>query len=74
VTRTQALQAAAGIIARDVPDLAGLCALLEYAGQLWLAAALRARAGEKTAVVGGAARPDAEVWAEATRRAVGVGR
>lgn len=74
MTRGQALAVAAAIIAKSVPDLPGLIALLKVAGQLRLAAALRAGAGGKPAGVGGAARPDAGMWAEAARRAVGVVR
>lgn len=43
MTRAEALATAAGVIARDVPDLPGLVSLLEHAGQMRLARALRAR-------------------------------
>ena len=49
VIRTQALQAAASIIGHHVPNLPDLVAFLEFGGQRRIAAALRARAGERSA-------------------------
>jgi hypothetical protein len=71
MTRGQALAVAAAIIAKSVPDLPGLIALLKVAGQLRLAAALRAGAGGKPAGVGGAARPDAAFWAAEALKVLG---
>jgi hypothetical protein len=65
-----ALDAAAGVIAKAVPDLPALILLLDDAGLKRLAAALRLRLGEGQAAVGGAPRPDAALWAEAANRAV----
>jgi hypothetical protein len=66
--RTQALDIAAGIIARQVPDLGGLILLLDDAGQNRLVAALRARLAQRRAEVGGTARPDPALWAAAGAR------
>jgi hypothetical protein len=73
VTRGEALRAAAAVIARDVPDLAGLGLLLADAGLGRLAAALRAQGGKKRVLPPGRGSPDAAVWAAAVRRAVGGG-
>jgi hypothetical protein len=62
VTRNEALAAAVGIIGKHVPDLAALVSLLELAGQLRLAAALRGRAVARPVEVGGKARPNVEIW------------
>jgi hypothetical protein len=66
--RRSAMLAAAGLIARSVPDLPGLIDLLEHAGgSSRLVAALRARP-PAPATVGGLARPDPAVWAELAAR------
>lgn len=76
MTRSEALSAAAGIIARHTPDILGLALLLDAAGQTRLAAALRARlgAGERLAVIVGEPRPDPVLWAAQAGRVVGRGR
>lgn len=69
--RTQALTCAAAIIAKHVPNLGDLILVLEAAGQLRLAGAIRnrmpPRAGGK---VGGAAKPDPELWRRQAERVV----
>jgi hypothetical protein len=61
MSRAQALDLAAGVIARHVPDLAHLIDLLEIAGQRRLATALRGHLAQHP-VVTGAAKPDASMW------------
>ncbi len=73
-TRAQGLAVAAAIIARHVPNLPGLCLLLDTAGCGRLAKALRARVGDRTPEVGGSPHPDPAVWAEAASRPMGGGR
>lgn len=70
MTRAQAMRAAAAIVALRVADLPGLCLLLEDGGCGRLAAALRARMGDKPAEVGGSPHPDAGLWAEAADRVI----
>jgi hypothetical protein len=61
--RGEALRAAAGMIVNGSTDLHTLCLLLDDAGQLRLAAALRARLREpKPAAIGGVPKPSAEMW------------
>jgi hypothetical protein len=74
MTRAEALEAAAAVIARAVPDIADLAMLLDTAGQTRLAAALRVRLAGRVPGVGGEARPDPEMWAVAAERLVGGGR
>ena len=70
LSHSAALDAAAGIIAKSVPDLAHLAELLaellDAVGQARLAAALRARLGDRRDV---GARPkiDPKLWAIAGR-------
>jgi hypothetical protein len=61
-TRAEALTAAADIINRQVPDLRGLVSLLEAAGQRRLCSALRLRLAAMPAEVGGAPKPDPQLW------------
>jgi hypothetical protein len=68
MTRTEALQAVAGMIARDVPDLPGLISLLESSDNKRLAAALRMRMRGKPGGIGGSPRPDPEVWRRQAER------
>jgi hypothetical protein len=61
--RGEALRLAAGMIVAGATDLQTLCALLDDAGQLRLAAALRARLREpKPAAIGGVPKPNPEMW------------
>jgi len=71
--RSAALAAAAAAIARHVPDVGGLIANLEFAGGLArLVGALRSRLGKRRSPdIGGAARPDAAIWAAAADRMTG---
>src|SRR5271170_6594442 len=57
MTRKEGLGASAAVIARHVPDLAGLALALDAAGQRRLAAALRARVEVRPAEVRGEVRP-----------------
>jgi hypothetical protein len=67
--RAEALRLAAGMIVAGATDLQTLCALLDDAGQLRLAAALRARLREpKPAAIGGVPKPNPEMWSEAAMR------
>jgi hypothetical protein len=75
VSRQEGLAASAAVVARHVPDLAGLALALDAAGLGRLAAALRARprAGKRPTVLAGAPRPDPAVWAAQAGRVVGGG-
>lgn len=74
VNRAQALDAAAGIIATKVPDLLGLIRLLDGAGQARLAEAIRKRLDSRPVEIGGAPKPDPELWAAQAARVMAGGR
>ena len=71
MTRAEATRTAAAIIARDVPDLAGLALLLDAAGIARLAAALRAQGGDKRGAPRERGAPDAEVWDRQAGKVIG---
>lgn len=71
MTRGEALDACAGILARHIPNIYGLALLLHDAGAARLAAGLRARARRNAAEVGGKAKPDADFWAAEAQRVLG---
>jgi hypothetical protein len=72
VTRGEATRAAAGIVGRWVPDIGGLCLILDEAGLGRLSAAVRAAGGgKKRATPRARAAPDAAVWYRQADRVIG---
>jgi hypothetical protein len=67
VNRAEALTCAADIIGKSVGDLSALVSLLEIAGQLRLAKALRGIAAARPKDVGGRPRPDPSFWLRGLR-------
>jgi hypothetical protein len=76
LSRQQALDAAAAIIARDVVDLTGLALPLADGGLGRLAGAPRARSGarDRPAAVVGLPQPEPTVWVAQARHVIGGGR
>jgi hypothetical protein len=68
MTRAEALAAAAGIIAKSVPDIIALVEFLDIAGVKRLAAQLREISRARPVEVGGTPRPNVELWAKGSVR------
>jgi hypothetical protein len=62
MNRAQALEAAAALVAHHMPDLPALIDLLNCAGQARIADQLRTHCRGRPARVGGAPKPDIEMW------------
>ena len=73
MSRPEAARAAAAVIARHVPNLAELAALLDAGGFGRLGDALRVLVAARAVDVG-SAKPDPAVWREACERMLGGAR